>query len=217
MEKFKRCSGCKENMILTEFHKQKTGQNGLCSICNSCKKEYQTDYQRKNKDKLKISRQNYYINNKETINKRNKKWKKENRERISIYEFNYRKNNPELRKKINKKYQRNNLGKCAAINAKRRAVKLQATPSWLTDDHWKEIKEIYQDAKDIQWLSEEPLVIDHIYPLQGKNSCGLHVPWNLQILTQKENCEKSNKLYLIDLNDTESSIDCGNRLDFKED
>lgn len=69
-----------------------------------------------------------------------------------------------------------------------------ATPDWLTEDHIEEMRQIYLHAKDCRVVTGEIYEVDHIIPLQGKNVCGLHVPWNLQVLPQSVNRSKSNKL-----------------------
>lgn len=80
-----------------------------------------------------------------------------------------------------------------ARTAKRRATALNATPKWLNKQHKSEIKEFYILAKELQWLSEERLEVDHIIPLVSDLVCGLHVPWNLQILPKSVNVKKGNR------------------------
>jgi len=86
--------------------------------------------------------------------------------------------------------------KTTANTVKRNNSKLKRTPKWLTKEHFNEIEQFYILSYELRWLSEEPLQVDHIIPLQGKNVSGLHVPWNLQILGQTDNCSKHNSFDL---------------------
>lgn len=78
--------------------------------------------------------------------------------------------------------------KMNASSSEWRAMKLQAMPNWLTAEQVSDIAAVYAAAK------VAGLHVDHIVPLRGKTVWGLHVPWNLQLLTRSENCRKSNKL-----------------------
>jgi hypothetical protein len=73
-------------------------------------------------------------------------------------------------------------------SARRRAHILNATPPWADLD---KIKEIYLNCP-------EGYHVDHIYPLKGVNSCGLHVENNLQYLTAEENLRKGNRIINTD-------------------
>ena len=76
---------------------------------------------------------------------------------------------------------------------RRRTRKLNAQPNWLDDVQLAEIEEIYLEAVEKTLESGEPHEVDHIILLQGDNFCGLHVPWNLRVLTRSENRSKGNK------------------------
>ena len=91
-----------------------------------------------------------------------------------------------------RKWQKANPDKANSISANRRARKLQATPDWLSKDDLALIDWTYHCAKVAESKFGESYHVDHIVPLQGKDVCGLHVPWNLQVITAKENLSKSN-------------------------
>ena len=71
---------------------------------------------------------------------------------------------------------------------------MQVAPKWLTKDHYKLIEMKYQLARYLTEVTGIKWEVDHIIPLQGKNVFGLHVPWNLRVITESENSRKSNKI-----------------------
>jgi 5-methylcytosine-specific restriction endonuclease McrA len=81
-----------------------------------------------------------------------------------------------------------------ADNKVRRRKHRQATPPWLTRKQKTEIRQIYQIAITMTKTTGEQYVVDHIVPLRSEVVCGLHVPWNLRVITQGENLRKSNRL-----------------------
>lgn len=81
-----------------------------------------------------------------------------------------------------------------AIQAARNDAKSNATPAWLTANHHAEIARVYAKARamtDSTGVSHE---VDHIVPIRSDAVCGLHVPWNLRVITAVENRVKSNQI-----------------------
>lgn len=75
-----------------------------------------------------------------------------------------------------------------AEQARRRAAQLRATPPWADA---RAIKDFYRRA------TESGMEVDHIVPLRSKKVCGLHVHFNLQLLTADENVRKGNKFDVL--------------------
>lgn len=95
---------------------------------------------------------------------------------------------------LSRRHRRKNLAYYAERAAYRNAAKIQATPPWLTDDQKWMISEIYELRMQRQELTGVEHHVDHIVPLLGKEARGLHVPWNLRVVTAETNLRKSNKV-----------------------
>lgn len=110
-----------------------------------------------------------------------KQWDEENKDRRPKYQQNYQ-NKEENRHKITER------------NNHRRAVKIKAEPKWIDRDA---LKEIYKEARKRTKEDGIQYHVDHIVPLRHELVCGLHCEDNLQVLTEKENLEKSNNFNII--------------------
>lgn len=101
---------------------------------------------------------------------------------------------PEERRVARKKHKEANPDLYKELVSLRRRRFRQATPKWLTQEQKFEIRLKYRLAIELSRRTGVRHAVDHIVPLQGEEVCGLHVPWNLEVLTQDENLKKSNKL-----------------------
>jgi hypothetical protein len=130
-------------------------------------------------ERLAYKRQEYAERTDE-LKARQAGWRDSNRDKLRALQRDFYASSLERQKQIK-------LG-----NAKYRSALKRASPPWLTTDHWTEITAFYETAMRLTVETGEEHQVDHIWPLQGKKSCGLHVPWNLQILTATANLKKRN-------------------------
>ena len=154
-------------------------------------KEYKAQWYLANKDRLKKRNAEYYQLHREKIIDQAKLWAKQNPQRANDKAKKWHKENAAQYKAYQKIWGRSAKG--IAKVRRRQLTQLQRMPKWLNQDQLNEITSYYTIAKELSWLSESPLEVDHIIPLRGENVSGLHVPWNLQILPKTMNSKKGNK------------------------
>jgi hypothetical protein len=138
---------------------------------------------------------------------RNKIWQAKNPEKMKAAIKRWRQANPERCKESHAAYRkrlgrgwyerqarwvRENRAKFYEMLARRYAAKRNGTPAWLTDADFEEMQGWYLLAGLKSANAGVKYHVDHIVPLRGKTVCGLHVPWNLQVLPATENIRKRN-------------------------
>lgn len=197
----KYCSKCKSHKEFSLFSKNKCHPDGFDNWCKACKKGYKDQYYQKNKDKIIAYANEYHASHPQERKEYLQGYWLENKDKFKLFRDQRHEEHPEIRvaqqslyykenkidiAKEHKVYYEDNKPGFLYRSALRRACKLNATPKWLTAEQMAEIKVIYDTRP-------EGYHVDHIVPLQGKNVCGLHVPWNLQHLPGTENLSKHNK------------------------
>lgn len=167
-------------------HTLKFSANRTCVECSANRlteeerKEYRKKYYFENYEKISEYNKKYEANNRELINRRRREW--------------HANRSPELKEKHDKylrQYRKDNRAKNAARNSRRRKAIELATPDWV---NYQSIIDVYMQRENKSVKDGIVYHVDHIIPVQSKKVCGLHVPWNLQIITAEENIAKSNSL-----------------------
>ena len=151
---------------------------GSCVEC--MKEDWKTDNEkRKEKPKTEAAKEagrRYYEKNKAAVIARAQARTDKDKRR---YKKTHKINNPDMYKEL--------------TSLRRRRFR-DATPKWLTEQDKMEIRLKYRLAIELSRATGIRHAVDHIVPLHGTTVCGLHVPWNLTVLTQEENLKKYNKL-----------------------
>jgi hypothetical protein len=152
-----------------------------------------------NREYLRQKQRQYYRANAERCQATNRAWAKANPECAKESERRRREKllaDPaalEARREIARRWHRQFPEKQSAATRRRKLAKIERTPTWLTADQRAEMTAFYAEAVRLSRETGITHEVDHIIPLQGENVCGLHVPWNLQILTAEANRSKGNK------------------------
>lgn len=98
-----------------------------------------------------------------------KQWKKENKDKISVYSLR--------------------------ANS-RRLVNIEKSRHFVDNEFFELFTfEIEDKRKQLEELTGVRWDVDHIVPLKGTTVSGLHVPWNMQLLSKIENLRKGNRVW----------------------
>lgn len=162
-------------------------KSGSCVACGKikCSKYHKSRYQTDptfREHKKQISALWFTDNGKQS--------RLDNRARDAAADKKWRSNNKEYVQRITSTWRKLNRDKLSKNASFYRASKLKATPKWADQT---KIQLVYTEAYNKSNELGVLYVVDHVVPLNGRLVCGLHVDYNLQVITHTENCSKSNK------------------------
>jgi hypothetical protein len=159
------CKKCKVELSLSSFYKNSSRKDGLQKWCKPCCKTRDASRQRLYSAEIQARY-------KEKRNENYLKTRDLNKKRVQSHEH----------------YLANKEVYIARAVA--RANKIRQSAICKAD--LKNVAKIYKEADRLRGQGHS-VEVDHIVPLNGVNVSGLHVSWNLQIISVLENRAKGNK------------------------
>lgn len=162
MTSAKVCNKCGASKQLSEYYKNATISDGYSKTCKACKKKYQSEWRKQNRENHRKYSREYYRTHSEERSEYYKEWSGLNAAKKREYDKTWRKSNPERMRQRRK------------IENGRRRARLQNAEGSYTVDEWIEIKEKYGNSCLACGETEDNVKItpDHVVPLAigGSNS-----------------------------------------------
>lgn len=216
MVAIKTCKKCLLAKDLKEFYSQPNTSDLKASSCKLCVKQYAKNrrltvpevlsennkrYRNKHKEKIKEIKRVYAKKNSAEIVTKVSLWRLNNpgarakefakyKQKRKPVDAAYSEKNRERKRVIDRAYKKANPDLVLAQNRERELLKVKRTPPWLNDLQKKQIRYLYKKARALYLETGVKMHVDHIVPINGAIVSGLHVPWNLRIITAKENLQK---------------------------
>jgi hypothetical protein len=169
---------------------ERVRSNRTCVVClGLAVKKYQS--KDGNKAKVKAwtteAQKRYIENHPERRAQSTNRYRTINREAIRSYGRAYYAQNADVMREYGSRYKRERPERRAEWQGKRRAALNNACPPWVDR---KDILRVYAEAKRLSCQTGVVYSVDHIVPLKNESVCGLHVPWNLDVIPLRDNIKK---------------------------
>ena len=201
------CLHCRMDKPITDFNKDKTRPLGRSYICRPCGKAKDFARYRANPEKERARGVAFY--HKTADRQRALRVKRYHADPVAAraaqkldYELNgdkrrsrrreYYHENPERDRLVTQRWAKANPEKVRGGNKVRADRVKRATPSWLSEGQKMRMRSIYIIRDILTELTGVKHDVDHIFPIYGGNSSGLHVPWNLRVIPKSKNASKRN-------------------------
>jgi post-segregation antitoxin (ccd killing protein) len=188
------CVVCNNSKPLSEFYKRKDSPDGYRNDCKLCRRSVSSKNYYTDQDLGKQKRREYYARLKaENPNLSAEIYARYRESSLEHSRLAYQAN-AEERKAKQRLWSKTNRGIANALGRRYKLKKAKATPLWLTPEQIYNMQCTYKVAAQLSETSSQKWHVDHIVPIRGKDVCGLHVPWNLQLLPAKMNMQKGNRI-----------------------